>query len=74
MNGLVRHNNKFSTEYSSDQMIHRNITMLSSIGAIACSSGRIMNSSIRLELNGNSLLCEVPVIMHPFPWHWYYDA
>ena len=45
-------------EYSSDQMVHRNITRLSSIGAMACSSGRIMNSTIGLELNGNgTTLC-----------------
>ena len=34
MNGSLQHKN-FSTEYSSDQMVHRNITKLSSIGPIA---------------------------------------
>ena len=31
--GQLRHKT-FSTEYSSDQMVHRNITLLSSIGAM----------------------------------------
>ena len=52
MIGPLRHQ-KFSTEYSSDEMVHRNITMRSGIGAVGCSSSRIMNSSIRLELNRN---------------------
>ena len=46
-------NKKFLNEYCSDEMVHRNITMLSGIGAVGCSSSRIMNSSIRLELNRN---------------------
>ena len=49
-NGPLRHK-KFSTEYSSNQIVHCNITMLSSIGAIACSSGRIMN--LFGTMNGN---------------------
>ena len=45
MNGPLRHK-KFSMKYSSDKMVHRKITMLSSIG------------TIRLELNGNgTTLC-----------------
>ena len=39
-------------------MVHRNITMLSSIGGFACSSGSIMKSNIWLELNSNgTTLC-----------------
>ena len=45
--GQLRHKT-FSTEYSSDQMVHRNITMLSSIGAIACSSSSIMTVGTEL--------------------------
>ena len=52
MIGPLRNKN-FLTEYCSDEMVHRNITMLSSIGAIACSSSSIMNSTIWLELNCN---------------------
>ena len=43
-NGPLRHK-KFSTEYSSNQIVHCNITMLSSIGAIACSSGSTLNGN-----------------------------
>ena len=46
------------SQYSSDQMVHRNITMLSSIGAMAYGSVRIMNSTTPLELNRNgTTLC-----------------
>ena len=62
------------SQYSFDQMVNRNITMLSSIGAMAYGSVRIMNSTTPLELNEMALLCVVPVSMHPLPWHWHYDA
>ena len=32
-------------------MVHRNITLLSSIGAMACSSGKIMHSNNPMALN-----------------------
>ena len=44
-------NAKFSTENSSDQILYCNITMLSSIGAMALSSDRIMNINNSMALN-----------------------
>ena len=56
-------------------MIDDLVIFYSSIGAIACSSGRIRICVIGLELNRNgALLYEVSVSMHPLPWHWHYDA
>jgi len=44
--GQLRHKT-FSTEYSSDQMVHRNITLLSSIGAMV---GTIDKDRLRIKI------------------------
>ena len=42
---------KFATECSTKQLVHGNISVLSNIGAMASSSGRIMNSNTPMEQN-----------------------
>ena len=45
---------KFRTECITYQMVHRNITMLRSIGVMASSSGCIMNSNNLMKMNRTS--------------------
>ena len=56
---MVLHHQKLLMECSSNQMVHQNSTMLSSIGAMACGSSRIMNSNNIMEPIGLALLCIV---------------
>ena len=46
------HHHKLLMECSSNQMVHQNSTMLSSIGAMACGSSRIMNSNNIMDRAG----------------------